>query len=116
MLADAAHPEAGRNVVIHEFAHQLDQETGAANGAPELHSAQAYARWSQVLGAAFEQLQQRTQQGLAGVLDSYGASNPAEFFAVVSEAFFLQPGALANEHPDLFDELRRFYCIDPLTW
>jgi Mlc titration factor MtfA (ptsG expression regulator) len=67
-------------------------------------------------GAAFEQLQQRTQQGLAGVLDSYGASNPAEFFAVVSEAFFLQPGALANEHPDLFDELRRFYCIDPLTW
>ncbi|MBP6852216.1 MAG: zinc-dependent peptidase [Rhodoferax sp.] len=116
VLADAAHPEAGRNVVIHEFAHQLDQETGAANGAPELHSAQAYARWSQVLGAAFEQLQQRTQQGLAGVLDSYGASNPAEFFAVVSEAFFLQPGALANEHPDLFDELRRFYCIDPLTW
>ena len=50
VVADAAHPEAGRNVVIHEFAHQLDQETGAANGAPELGSAQAYARWSQVLG------------------------------------------------------------------
>jgi len=113
---DAANPDAGRNVVIHEFAHQLDQETGAANGAPELGSAQAYARWSHVLGAEFAQLQQRAAQGLSGVLDSYGATNPAEFFAVVSEAFFLQPGRLAQEHPGLFDELRRFYCVDPLAW
>ena len=113
---DAAHPDAGRNVVIHEFAHQLDQETGSANGAPELPSAQAYARWSQVLGAEYAQLQQRSAQGLGGLLDSYGATSPAEFFAVVSEAFFLQPQPLALEHPALFDELRRFYGIDPLAW
>jgi MtfA peptidase len=116
VVADAAHPEAGRNVVIHEFAHQLDQETGAANGAPELGSAQAYARWSQVLGTEFEQLQRRAEQGPTGVLDTYGASSPAEFFAVASEAFFLQPGPLATDHPLLFAELRRFYCIDPLSW
>ena len=116
VAADSANPEAGRSVVIHEFAHQLDQETGAANGAPALPSAQAYARWSQVLGAEFESLQQRTEQGLGGVLDSYGANSPAEFFAVVSEAFFLQARLLASEHPLLFDELRRFYCVDPLSW
>lgn len=113
---DAAHPEAGRNVVIHEFAHQLDQETGAANGAPDLGSAQAYAHWSHVLGAEYALLQQRTAQGLHGVLDAYGASSPAEFFAVVTEAFFLQPQPLAREHPGLFDALRRFYGVDPLAW
>jgi Mlc titration factor MtfA (ptsG expression regulator) len=116
VVADTAHPEAGRNVVIHEFAHQLDQESGAANGAPELGSAQAYARWSQVLGTEFEQLQRRAEQGPTGVLDTYGASSPAEFFAVASEAFFLRPGPLATDHPLLFAELRRFYCIDPLSW
>jgi Mlc titration factor MtfA (ptsG expression regulator) len=116
VVADAARPEAGRNVVIHEFAHQLDQETGAANGAPDLGSAEAYARWSRVLGAEYELLQRRAEQGLGGLLDTYGASSPAEFFAVVSEAFFTQPQPLAREHPTLFDELRRFYGVDPLAW
>ena len=116
VLTDAANPDAGRNVVIHEFVHQLDQETGAANGAPGLPSAQAYARWSQVLGAEFAQLQQDVAAGSNPLLDAYGASDPAEFFAVASEAFYLQPQALARAHPDLFGELRRFYCVDPLTW
>lgn len=116
VLDDAANPDAGRNVVIHEFAHQLDQETGAANGAPELPSAQAYARWSQVLGAEFARLQQRVAAGESSLLDAYGASEPAEFFAVVSEAFFLQPTPLSREHPALYGELRRFYGIDPLSW
>ncbi len=116
VLDDTVNPDAGRNVVIHEFAHQLDQETGAANGAPELPSARAYARWSQVLGDAFARLQQRVAAGESSLLDAYGASEPAEFFAVVSEAFFLQPAALSADHPALYDELRRFYCIDPLSW
>jgi len=113
---DAANPDAGRNVVIHEFAHQLDQETGAANGAPGLPSARAYARWSQVLGEEFARLQQRVAAGESTLLDAYGASEPAEFFAVVSEAFFLQPVPLSREHPALYGELRRFYGVDPLSW
>jgi hypothetical protein len=116
VLQDAAAPEGGRNVVLHEFAHQLDQENGAANGAPVLGDRDAYARWSAVLSAEYTQLQQRTERGEDGLLDTYGASSPAEFFAVVTEAFFLQPQRLAREHAALFDELRRFYRIDPLAW
>jgi Mlc titration factor MtfA (ptsG expression regulator) len=116
VLADAANPDAGRNVVIHEFAHQLDQETGVANGAPGLPSAQAYARWSEVLGGAFAQLHRDIAEGGTPLLDAYGASDPAEFFAVASEAFYLRPQALAHDQPALFDELRRFYGVDPLAW
>ena len=116
VLVDSADPDAGRNVVIHEFAHQLDQQTGSANGAPELPTAKAYTRWSQVLGDEFARLQQRVAVGESSVLDAYGASEPAEFFAVVSEAFFLRPAPLSVDHPALYGELRRFYGIDPLSW
>lgn len=116
VLAGSRHVDDGRNVVIHEFAHQLDQQDGEANGAPTLRSRRAYRRWSQVWGQEFAALQERVAAGQGGLLDDYGASNPGEFFAVATEAFFEQPAALIEFHPALYAQLREFYCIDPAAW
>jgi len=115
-LEGAAIPDDGQNVVIHEFAHQLDQETGFANGAPILTRRAHYARWSQVLGAEFNALQTRAAQGETSLFSDYGATEPAEFFAVISEVFFEQPQFMAAEHPALHRELTQFYRLDPLSW
>ena len=116
VLAGAADPHDGHNVVIHEFAHQLDQERGHANGAPWLGRHERYARWATVLGGEYAALQNRVARGEPGVIDSYGASDPAEFFAVSTEHFFEQPAALAAEHPALYGELSRYYGVAPLNW
>jgi MtfA peptidase len=116
VLAGAADPADGHNVVIHEFAHQLDQERGRANGAPWLGRRDGYARWARVLGAEFAALRQRLARGETGVIDAYAATDPAEFFAVVSEHFFEQPAALAAAHPALYAEFARCYRTDPLSW
>ena len=106
----------GHNVVLHEFAHQLDQESGSANGAPLLGSQSCYQRWSSVLSEEFENLQHQTHHGFKSVIDEYGATNPAEFFAVVTETFFERPNELKKKHPDLFDEMKTFYAVDPCEW
>ncbi len=116
VLAGAADPDDGRNVVIHEFAHQLDQDNGRANGAPWLGRRDAYARWSAVLGAEFAALQQRLAFGDGGLIDPYAATDAAEFFAVVSEVFFEQPVQLAMQHPALHAELAGYYGVDPRHW
>lgn len=116
VLAGAAAPADGRNVVIHEFAHQLDQQSGEANGAPFLGRRDRYAAWSATLGAAFAQLRQQLAHGGATVIDPYGATAPAEFFAVVSELFFERPGALAQDHPALYQAFVGYYQVDPLSW
>ena len=115
-LAGAAIPDDGQNVVIHEFAHQLDQETGAANGAPVLPRRDQYARWAKVLGAEYRHLRATASQEHASLFSDYGASDPAEFFAVISEVFFEQPARMAEEHPALYQELALFYRLDPLSW
>lgn len=106
----------GRNVVIHEFAHQLDQESGQANGAPTLRSRRSYKDWSLVFSQEFAHLQQRVAAGQPSLLSDYGATNPGEFFAVASEVYFEQAARMADEHPALFDQLRQYYCVDPLSW
>ncbi len=116
VLAGAANPDDGHNVVIHEFAHQLDQERGRANGAPWLGRREGYRRWAAVLQREFNALQYRLSHGIGGVIDPYAATNPAEFFAVVSEHFFEQPAALASAHPALYAEFARLYRTDPLNW
>ena len=116
VLAGAADPEDGQNVVIHEFAHRLDQETGSANGAPWLGRRERYARWSAVLGAAYARLHQQLAEGAEPLVDPYGASDPAEFFAVVSEVFFEQPARLAAADAALYRELADFYRVDPRAW
>lgn len=116
VLAGAADPDDGHNVVIHEFAHQLDQERGRANGAPWLGRRDGYPTWARVLGTEYEALRGRLARGEDGVIDAYAATDPAEFFAVVSEHFFEQPAALAAEHPALYAEFARLFRCDPLAW
>ncbi len=116
VLAGAAVAGDGHNVVIHEFAHQLDQENGAANGAPRLARREHYPSWSTVFGDEYAKLRAEAAAGSDTLLDHYGASDPAEFFAVVSEVFFEQPRRLAAEHCALYRELARFYRVDPLCW
>lgn len=116
VLAGAADPSDGRNVVIHEFAHQLDQEKGYANGAPSLGRRERYERWSRVLGQAFAELRARAEMGEPTLLDPYGAHDPAEFFAVASEHFFEQPHRMQAELPELYQELRGFYGVHPAGW
>jgi Mlc titration factor MtfA (ptsG expression regulator) len=105
-----------QNVVIHEFAHQLDSEKGYTSGAPMLGGKQRYERWSRVMSQAYAQLQHDAAHGLPTLINTYGASDPAEFFAVLSETFFEQPGELAAHHPDIYKELCDFYRINPLSW
>jgi MtfA peptidase len=115
-LNDAAIADDGRNVVIHEFAHQLDQEKGYANGAPWLGARDRYPRWSRVLAHEFAMLQLAASSGQPSLFAYYGATHPAEFFAVASEVFFEQPGPLAHVHPALYDELAKLYRVDPARW
>ncbi|MCX6348946.1 MAG: zinc-dependent peptidase, partial [Candidatus Aureabacteria bacterium] len=105
-----------RNVVLHEFAHQLDEEEGAADGAPHLPDPEMSARWSKVMTAEFEKLSRAVETGRRTFLDEYGATNAAEFFAVVTESFFTQGRLLALRHPDLYDLFRRYYNQDPAGW
>ena len=105
----AADARDGQNVVLHEFAHQLDQEDGAADGAPILEGRSHYAAWARALGAEYEQL----RKGRKSVLDRYGATNPAEFFAVATECFFEKPAQMLRKHPELYDELKAYYQQDP---
>lgn len=108
-------PGVGRNVVLHEFAHQLDQENGFVDGAPALPTTSMYAAWARVLGREYQTLLKDTAAERPTLLDKYGATNPAEFFAVITEYFFEQPRNLKEQHPELYEELKRFYQQDPAS-
>lgn len=116
VLAGAADPTDGHNVVIHEFAHQLDQENGPANGAPVLGRRDGYAGWAAVWRGAYDELQAQLARGEPTLIDPYGATDPGEFFAVVSEAFFERGAELAQQHPALYAELQQYYGCDPRSW
>ena len=106
----------GQNVVLHEFAHQLDSESGSNNGAPYLGSDTDYRSWSEVLSRDFAALRTDAMYRQESVMDHYGATNEAEFFAVATETFFEKPWQLAERHPELFRELFKFYKVDPRAW
>ena len=95
------------NVVVHEFAHQLDDESQDVEGAPELSD---YTRWSAVMQREYERLQRHRRPP---VLDPYGAESPGEFFGVVTEAFFQRPAELRRHHAELYRLLADFYRLDP---
>lgn len=109
-------PDDGHNVVIHEFAHQLDQENGRANGAPILDKEQSYQCWSEVFSAQYEQLKRQAQTGTPSLFDYYGATNPAEFFAVASEVFFEKAKEFHSQHPKLYRQLTQYYQVNPIHW
>lgn len=116
VLRGAADPRDGHNVVLHEFAHQLDQETGAANGAPALRDTVSQHRWTAVFQQAYQSLQKAAAQGQATLLDVYGATDPAEFFAVATECFFERAQEMAQALPELFAALQGYYDVDPRAW
>lgn len=107
---------AASNVVLHEFAHQLDAESGAMNGAPVLASRELRRRWADTLGRAFERLQAAIDREEETLLDPYGAEDAAEFFAVSVEAFFLQPEAMQRAEVELYRILRDYFRQDPSRW
>ncbi len=111
--AGASDPDDGRNLVLHEFAHQLDREDGVVDGTPLLEQRSQYVAWARVLNAEYERLKRDSWMGHPTVLDDYGTTDPAEFFAVATECFFEKPGALEKRHPELYAELRSFYRQDP---
>jgi Mlc titration factor MtfA (ptsG expression regulator) len=110
--AGAADWTDGRNVALHEFAHQIDQDSGVADGRPWRANPGARRRWARVMDQAFERLRSEPSQ----VIDHYGASDPAEFFAVVTEAFFERPQELAAEAPAVYAELAELYRVNPSEW
>jgi Mlc titration factor MtfA (ptsG expression regulator) len=104
------------SLVIHEFAHQLDAEDGFVNGLPELGKNSSYEKWAGVLRREYEELRIDAVNGEDDVIDGYGAENPAEFFAVASESFFLKSCEIRKMHPELYQELCKFYNLDPAEW
>ena len=113
----------GHNVVLHEFAHQLDQMDGVADGAPTLGKGEPldarklkYRSWALVFSREFECFERKAAKGKKTVIDHYGATNPAEFFATATEAFFEKPRQLKKKRPELYEELRSYYKQDPANW
>jgi Mlc titration factor MtfA (ptsG expression regulator) len=102
--------------VLHELAHQLDFENQSSDGTPALDTRGDYLAWARVMSAEFNALRNASDAGLPTLLDQYGSTNPAEFFAVITEAFFERPRALKKKHPALFAQLQRFYKQDPTTY
>ena len=112
----AADPHDGANVVMHEFAHQLDQATGPANGAPYVGRGAIQRDWARVMNLEFNALVARLANEEPSLIDPYAATSPAEFFAVTTELFFERPSALAAERPALYEQLKRCYRLDPSAW
>ncbi len=112
----AADPADGKNLVLHEFAHQLDFEDSRTDGAPALATRAEYLAWARVMQREYEALRKADATGAPSVLDIYGATKPAEFFAVATEAFFERPRALQAKQPELYEEFASFFQQDPLTY
>ena len=111
--AGAADIHDGHNVVFHEFAHQLDTEDGRADGAPLLERRSMYIAWARILGREYQKLRDEVGRHHATVLDQYGATDPAEFFAVATECFFEKSTEMKRRHPELYEELKLYYKQDP---
>jgi hypothetical protein len=114
--AGAADASDGRNVVFHEFAHQLDFEDYITDGVPLLVSREQQVAWRTIMRVEFAALQAADATGIPTLLDHYGATNPAEFFAVTVEAFFERPNAMKQRHPRMYAELQRYFQQDPAAY
>ncbi len=112
-LAGAQNKDDGRNVVLHEFAHKLDMADHLADGTPPMKNPGLFTDWVRVMTEAFEDLNEAAEKGRKTLLDKYGASEPCEFFAVATEAFFEKPKPLKRQHPDLYGVLAGYYRQDP---
>lgn len=106
----------GHNVVLHEFAHQLDQENRQADGFPVISNRRDIGKWAHAFSEAYETFCEELDQGRKTVMDPYGATNPAEFFAVATETFFEKARQLQRDERDLYEQLKNYYGLDPVAW
>ena len=113
VLHGARDPRDGRNVVLHEFAHQLDQEIGGSDGLPKLPMRSMHAPWARALGEEYRELVEAVGRDRKTLLGAYASTSPAEFFAVATEVFFEKPVQLRRKHPELYEQLALFYRQDP---
>ncbi|MFH1045072.1 MAG: M90 family metallopeptidase [Pseudomonadota bacterium] len=110
---DVALGEAGYNVVIHEFAHKLHMGRGDMDDFPLPHADMGRERWLAAWDAAYDQFCAQVDRGIDTVIDPYASEQPAEFFAVLSEAFFTLPREVRSLYPELYAQLALFYKQDP---
>lgn len=115
VLEGAADPGDGYNVVLHEFAHKLDEEYAEQPDKPLLDPA-GRARWLRVLSREFERFRRRLEEGQEDFIDEYAALSPAEFFAILTELFFERGAELRRRLPELYEQLAAFYRLDPASW
>ncbi|MFV2059995.1 MAG: zinc-dependent peptidase [Gammaproteobacteria bacterium] len=115
VIQDVESPQPGHNVVLHEFAHKLDMLSGSANGMPPLHASMARTKWTEILSVAYQQLNQQLYYKGKSTINSYAATDPAEFFSVITEYFFTAPDILEQECPDVFNQFLSFYRQDIRT-
>ncbi len=111
VLSGFDNPRDGHDTALHEFAHVLDIADSSFDGAPELRASADYQPWAEVLSRHYTRLVAR-QKPERDVLRAYGATNPAEFFAVATEAFFEKSTQMKRETPELYGQLYRFYGFD----
>jgi Mlc titration factor MtfA (ptsG expression regulator) len=112
-LEEGRDPGLGKNLVFHEFAHQLDMLDGEVDGTPPLRDPQQAEEWREVMTAEYQRLVEESEQGEATLLDEYGATSEGEFFAVATECFFTRPVEMRRRHPRLYQVLREYYRQDP---
>ncbi len=106
----------GHNVVFHEFAHQIDTSEGKGDSTVVLKDSSSFIAWARILKKDYDKLRLAAEQNHPAFLDKYGATSPAEFFAVATEFFFTKPKELKHNHPQLYNELKNFYYQDPATY
>lgn len=116
ILHDAGDENGGHNVILHEFAHKLDEENEIMDGLPILRDGADYEEWTEVLRREYDLLQKNIDKGGDTVLDGYGTVSPPEFFAVATETFFEKPVEMKSQLPDLYEQLKRYYNLDPAAW
>ncbi|MEL6464681.1 MAG: M90 family metallopeptidase [Pseudomonadota bacterium] len=106
----------GLNVVLHEFAHQLDDLSGQTDGAPPMAPGQSFSTWAGVIVEAYDRHVANIEARRPTVIDPYGATNHEEFFAVAVEVFFEKPHALKQAEPEVYDQLALLLNVDPVGW
>lgn len=116
VLRGGRNEDDGKNVTVHEFAHALDGLDGEMGGNIAFDSDEDAAAWKRVVDLEYAELVEASEQNRGTLLDHYGATNQAEFFAVATETFFERPAELEREHAQLFSLLQKYYRIDPIPW
>jgi Mlc titration factor MtfA (ptsG expression regulator) len=117
VLEEARDPSLGQNIVLHEFAHQLDHRDGASSGVPPLADTEAARRWKYVMTVAYEDHRRAIRKGETETFFSeQAADDEKEFFADATEAFYCSPHTFNDEYPEVYAMLAAYYRVDPGVW